>query len=106
MPLCICYTCNRTIDCDASGQCELCEIDAEGTHPPLQQEGNGLIVTPITLDREIHVILKQLHRQLHGPERECRWQYSDKKQYYWCQHVMIPARDVTEAYWQKRTGVD
>jgi hypothetical protein len=53
----------------------------------------------IPMDKVIHGILKQFHRDMVGAERECRWYHSDKKQVYWCDHVQIPARDVTEEYW-------
>ena len=101
MPLCICFQCGRKMDCSGEGVCEICEIDAEGLKPGLTASGGVLQVETLSIDRQIHVILKQFHRVLSGPERECRWQHDDRKQVYWCQHVVIPARDVMEQYWRR-----
>lgn len=104
--LCICFSCGRKTDCESHNQCDVCEADAEGIKPELVVAGSGLVIEAMTMDRQIHVILKQLHRDLAGPERECRWQHSEEKQVYWCDHVAIPARDVTDAYWHQRRGVE
>lgn len=106
MPLCICYSCQRKMDCDASGMCDICEADADGYRPETVVAGGRTRVEYMPMDKEIHVILKKLHRELGGAERECRWRHSDAKQIYWCEHVVIPARDVTEQYWNERKGTD
>jgi len=55
-------------------------------------------------DKQIHSILKRLHREMHSPERDCRWQYHDKEQIYSCIHLSISARDVVDMYWSQFTA--
>lgn len=112
--LCHCYSCSRTMDCSPDGVCELCEADGKrkATSPKQNKDhivaGNNELKVPkvgkvdyVSTDHQIYSILRRLHNTMAGPERDCRWNHSDKDQIYWCQHVAIRAGDVADHYWSQ-----
>ena len=116
------------MDCTADELCEVCdaggivnvgliaqELNARQTHPQPQE---SIIPMPVDQNDQPHVswrgykllvsdaqlvlnILRRLHKEMAGRETECRWYHDDTEQTYSCQHITIPARDVTDRYWQQ-----
>ena len=96
MPLCVCYQCRCTIDCDPSGICEVCE-----TYTMTKVTTK---LTPNIPSPQMAInILQRLHQTVLKEDTpyvrytsHCRWQY--KQGVYWCEHVRIKEEDVADVY--------
>jgi ferredoxin len=117
MPLCVCYSCGRHIDCDPSGICEICELQVTTEHyvgiQPTTEKRMPVTKIPVRTipwansvfpdDRQIFNILQRLHQNmLRETEpyvcytKDCRWRLQDG--FYICGHVRIAEEEVAKTY--------